>query len=264
MSRFNCEAAHLLCYNGRTTTAISQSVVVFLFTYYLYYNKDMKMTVEDLKKEFLALIGDMSDDTVDPLIIKGLNWAFNDLPLVPRLGKLFSQHYTRNLDAKNHYKWCINGDFRRLIDTPVLNFYTSTGEEPCRLPICYKRLSTFYNINGLVSLKRPGKPCQYTREEINDKTYIVLDRPSDVPLILDYIACGFPKPVTSLSDEIDLSAIAENLVLSIMRTIYYQEASDFAFSGAILDYCDNKLIPEAIQALEKQYSSDGPIILGEA
>ena len=223
----------------------------------------MKYTVAEFAEKFRIQLGDRMVDCPDSFIIRSLNWAFNDLPLVPRLGKLFSKHYTQNLDAKGHYKWKLDEDFRRISDTPMMKFWTSNGEKICELPVCYKDPVAFYSKNGIIELKKPGQPCEYTREEEDDNVYLVFDRPLDVPVIVDYIAYGFPKPIKSMDDTIELSAIAENLILSAMFSVYYKETSDFAFSGAISDYLDNKLIPEAIQALEKNYGSDNPVIIGE-
>lgn len=220
--------------------------------------------VSDFTKKFRVLIGDGSIDIPEDFIIEGLNWAFRELPMVPKLGKLFSKHYQFNLDAQGHYKWLLNSDFRRIIDFPVFNFYTSTGGEPCKLNVCYQDNDDFYNKNGLVSLKEAGKPCEYTLEQEDDGIYLVLDRPSDVPIILDYIACGVPMPVTSSDDTIEISAIAENLILSVMRVIFYEEADDFAFAGSIMDYLDNKTVVEAIQMLNRRWSAAPQAILGES
>lgn len=224
---------------------------------------DMKYTVQEFKEKFCKLVGDTSMTTPDAFIIQGLNWAIGGLPMVPKLGKIFSKHRQFTLDANEHYKWVLNGDFRRLIDIPMLNFYTSTGGEPCKLNLCYKEPETFYDHNGLVEIKEAGTPCEYTLEQEDDNVYLVLDRPSIVPIIIDYIAYGFPQPVESMDDIIELSAIAEPLVLSALREVYYYEADDWAFGGAVSDYISNKLVPEAIQALNKSWGSNGPVIVGE-
>ena len=223
----------------------------------------MKYTVKEYKKMFTSLVGDTAQDTPDSWFINGLNWAIGQLPLVPKLGKIFSKHYKYNLDANGHYRWKLNGDFRRLIDMPMLNFYTSTGGSPCKLGVCPKDTTDFYEINGLVELKEAGKPCQYTIEQEDDDIYLVFDRPLNVPIIIDYIAYGFPKPVKTTEDEVELSAIAEPLITSALRQVWYMEADDFSFSGSILDYLDNKQIPEAIEALHKRWGSDAIAILGE-
>ena len=203
-------------------------------------------------------------DTPDDFIIEGINWCFRDLPLVPKLGKLFSKHYKWNLDAKNHYRWKINGDFRRLIDVPMLNFYTSTGGEPCKLTVCHEDVEDFYEHNGLIELKHPGTPCQYTIEEEDDNVWIVFDRPLNIPIIVDMIGYGFPKPVTKMDDVIELSAIAEQLIMMVLTTVWLQEAEDFSFAGNIYDYLDNKWLPEAIQALNKRWGVSKVAVVGEA
>lgn len=223
----------------------------------------MKTSIKELKIKFQYLLGDTSLNITDEFVINAVNWAFNDLPLVPKLGRLFSKHYQSNLDAKGHYRWKLNRDFRRLIDLPMLNFYTSTGGEPCKLNVCHRDVEEFYSINGLPYLRTPGKPCQYTIEQEDDDIYLVFDRPLNVPIILDYIAYGFPKPVKDIDEVRDISSIAEQLIISVMQTVWYREADDFNFAGHIYDYLDNKKIPEAIQALNKAYGSDRPLILGE-
>lgn len=222
------------------------------------------ITVQEFADNFMALVGDTTESTPEQFIITGMNWCFRELPLTPKLGKLFQRHYTPTLDANGHYKWLLNGDFRKVHQIPMLNFYTSTGGEPCKISICYKPVEDFYNINGLVDLKKPGTPCQYTLEEENDNLYLVFDRPSNIPIIIDYIAYGFPKEVTSMDDEIELSAIAEHLMMMIMRTVWTQELDDWNVSQSLYDYIDNKYIPEAEQMLNKRFKAGTPAILGEA
>lgn len=223
----------------------------------------MRMTVEEFANKFQALRGDSTLDTPERFIVEGINWCFRDLPLNPKLGKLFSKHTQYNLDAKNHYRWNINDEFRRLIDVSMINFYSTTGGEPCKITICHKDPTDFYNKNGLVNLKEPGTPCEYTIEEEGDKVWLVFDRPLNIPIIVDIITYGFPKPVKTYEDVIDISAIAEHLMLMVLSTVWLQEAEDFAFAGNIYDYLDNKWIPQAVQALNKQWGVSRQAILGE-
>ena len=224
----------------------------------------MRYKVSDFARKFRILAGDTSEDTPDEFIINGINWAFNSLPSVPKLSKVFSKHYQFNLDANEHYKWKLNGDFRRLADLPMLNFYTSDGNEPCKLVVCPKDNVEFYKKNGIIAMKQPGTPCEYTIEQEDDDIYLVIDRPSDIPLIIDYIAYGYPKPVTSMDDEIELSAPVENLVLHTMRKVWFEEADDLGFAGAFTDYMDNKMLPEVIQMINKRFGTEEQTILGEA
>lgn len=224
----------------------------------------MKYTVKEFSKKFRLMLGDSTMDVPDEFIIGGINWAFNDLPLVPKLEKLFTVHKTPTLDAKGHYKWNLNGNFRRLLDVPMLEFYTSTGGDICKLPLCERNVVDFYKKNGIINLKQAGRPCEYTIETEDDNVWIVLDRPSDVPIIIDYIAYGFPKPVQSMDDEIEVSAIAENLILDVLRTYWLHEADDYAFAADITSYLDNKKIIEAIQALHRRWGVEEIRVLGEA
>ena len=225
----------------------------------------MKYKVSDLAEKLRLHIGDNTDDLPADFIINAYNYTINALPMVPRLEKLFSKHRNFNLDAEHHYKWSMSDatGFRRITAFPLFEFYTSTGGEPCKLCICHKPVKDFYEKNGLVSLKKPGTPCEYTIEEEDDNIFLVLDRPSDVPIILDYIAYGFPKPVEKMSDEIELSAIAEPLVLDVMKTLYLMEASDYAFAADVRSYLDNKKELEAIQMLHRQFGMESPRVLGE-
>ena len=226
----------------------------------------MKYPLETLAEKLRLSIGDNTDDIPEDFIINAYNYAINGLPLVPKLEKLFSKHKQFNLDANGHYKWSLSDatGFRRISDIPMLNFYTSTGGEPCKLCICHVPVKQFYETNGLVSLKKPGTPCEYTIETEDDNVWIVLDRPSDIPIIVDYIAYGFPKPVSSTKDEIEVSAIAENLILDTMKACYLHEASDYAFAADITNYLDNKTILEAVQMLYKKWGAEQIRVLGEA
>lgn len=219
--------------------------------------------VSEFEKIFRTHIGDGTVDIPDGFVINALNWAFNELPRVPKLAKIFSKHKQVQLDAKGHYRWNLDGDFRRLLDIPMMNFWTSTGGDICKLKLCHKDVEEFYNKNGIIKMKQAGKPCEYTIEQEGDNIWLVFDRPLDVPVMLDYIAYGFPKPVKSPDDKIDISAIAENLIIDIMRTVYYHEADDFAFAADISNYLDNKKITEAIQALNRKWGIEEPIIIGE-
>lgn len=224
----------------------------------------MKMKVSDLAKKLRLALGDGTISIEDDFIISSLNWAFNELPLVPKLSKIFSKHYTaRGLDANGHYKWNLNEDFRRIIDIPMMNFCTSTGGEVCDLKICSKNTLDFYRKNGIIELKKPGTPCEYTFEVEDDNVYLVIDRPSNIPIIIDYIAYGFPKPVDSMDDEVEISAIAENLIIDIMKTYWLREADDYAFAADIRDYMDNKKVIEAEQALHRTWGASEMPVLGE-
>lgn len=229
------------------------------------YTKSMLMKLNDLAKSLRIALGDGTADLSEDFLVGGYNWAIGELPLVPQLDKLFSKHRQFNLDAKNHYKWSLSDatGFRRITDIPMLNFYTSTGGDPCKLCICRRPVKDFYEKNGLISLKQPGQPCEYTIETEGDNVWLVLDRPSDVPIIVDYIAYGFPKPATSLDDEIEISAIAERLILDVMKAYYLHEASDYAFASDVISFLDNKLYLESIQLLHKQFGDESPRILGE-
>ena len=223
------------------------------------------MQLLDLAEKLRISIGDNTDDLPEDFIINSYNYTINALPMVPKLEKLFSKHKQFNLDAKNHYKWSLSEatGFRRITDFPMFYFYTSTGGDPCKLCICHRPVEDFYKNNGLVSLKKPGKPCEYTIETEDDNVWLVLDRPSDVPIIVDYIAYGIPKPVSSMEDEIEISAIAENLILDVMKTCWLREASDYAFAADITSYLDNKKIIEAIQLLHRHWGNEQPRVLGE-
>lgn len=225
----------------------------------------MKYKISDLAEKLRLHIGDNTDDLPEDFIINAYNYTVNALPMVPRLEKLFSKHKQFNLDANGHYKWSMSDatGFRRINDFSMLDFYTSTGGEPCKLPICHRPVEDFYAKNGLISLKKPGIPCEYTIETEGDNVWLVLDRPSDVPIIVDYIAYGFPKPVSSMDDEIELSAIAEPLVVDVMKTLYLMEASDYAFAADVRSYLDNKKYIEAIQMLHRRWGTEAPRVLGE-
>lgn len=218
-----------------------------------------------LSKKLRVALGDETIDISSEFLINAYNYAVNALPMVPQLDKLFSKHKQFNLDAKDHYRWSMSDatGFRRITDIPMLNFYTSTGGEPCKLCICHRPVKDFYEKNGLINLKQPGKPCEYTIETEGDNVWLVLDRPSDVPIIIDYIAYGIPKPVDCMDDEVEVSAIAENLIIDVMKTLWYQESSDFAFASDIRSYLDNKTYLEAIQQLHKRWDNEGPRVLGE-
>lgn len=223
----------------------------------------MKYRVRDFADKFRSILGDGTFDVPDEFIINGLNWAFNELPVVPELAKIFSKHKQVQLDAKGHWRWNLNGDFRRLLDVPMMNFWTSTGGDICKLNLCHRSVTEFYNKNGIINLKKEGKPCEYTIEQEDDNIWLVFDRPLNMPVIIDYIAYGFPAPVKSMDDTVEISAIAENLILDVLRTYWYREADDMAFAGAIMDYLDNKKLPEAVQAINRNWGVSAPTILGE-
>ena len=229
------------------------------------YTKVMIMKLLDLADELRILLGDHTLDISEKFIVASYNYAIAVLPLVPKLEKLFSKHAQFDLDAEGHYKWSLSDatGFRRISDIPMRNFYTSTGGEPCKLCICHRSVRDFYDKNGLINLKKPGIPCEYTIETEGDNVWLVLDRPSDVPIIVDYIAYGYPKPVESLEDEIEVSVIAESLILEVMKACYLHEASDYAFAADVTSYLDNKKIIEAIQSLHRKWGTDTPRVLGE-
>lgn len=242
----------------------------------------MITTVKEFADKFRSLAGDETESIPDNFIVNGLNWSFNSLPTVPKLDKAFAKHYTVRLNANNHWRWKLNKDFRFISNTPMINFFTSTGGDPCPLYLCYKDNVEFYKKHGLISLKVSGTPCEYTLERDGDELYLVLDRPANIPIIIDYIVWGYPRPIPGfykerwvydkeLGEEVpvyddvtfEVSAPVENLILHTLRKVFYEEASDFAFAGAIGDYLDNKMLPEVIQMINKRLNISQPIIVGE-
>lgn len=221
----------------------------------------MRYKIKDFFSKARSLFGDTTADIPTEFLINSLNWTFNELPNVSKLNKLFSAHYTANL-KRGSYRWKINKDFRSINDIEFMHFYTSKGGEPCRKKVCNLPSSEFYAKNGLVERKQPGEPCSYTIESDGDDVFLVFDRPLSVPMMVDYMVTGYPRPVVSVEEEREISAIAENLILTLMRKVWYEEADDFAFSGAIEMYADNKLILEAIQQLNKKFKNEMPRVLG--
>ena len=73
---------------------------------------------------------------------------------------------------------------------------------------------------------------------------------------------GYPKPVASADEVRDISSIAENLIFTMMHKLWYEEAGDMAFSGAVENYLDNKTLQEAIFQLNKRMKNEMPRVLG--
>lgn len=238
--------------------------------------------MREFSDKFRLLCGDDGESIPDEFIVSSINWAFNSLPSVPKLDKAFSKHYTVQLNANNHYRWKLNKDFRYISNSPMINFFTSTGGDPCPLRLCYKDNAQFFQKNGMISLKMSGTPCEYTLERDGDDLYLVFDRPANIPIIIDYIVWGYPKPVEGMQTMkmvydkelqekmpvyedvvLDISAPVENLILHTMRKVFFEEASDFAFAGAIGDFIDSKMLPEVIQMINKRLNISQPIIVGE-
>lgn len=222
------------------------------------------MKTSDFAAKFRGLVGDETLSVPDDFIITALNWAFNSLPSVPKLYVAWRYHASKQLDAREHYRFKVKSPFRDIIKFDFMNFYVTTGGDPCPLNICYRTPLPFYKKNGLVEQKVSGKPCEYTRERDGDDTYIVFDRPLNVPIIVDYVCYGRPKPVKSMDDEIEMAGVVENLILSAMRRVFYQESSDFGFAADIASYLDSKEVAEAVQELNQHDSNDAWPILGEA
>lgn len=223
----------------------------------------MKITVEQFIETFRSLVGDEAIGVPQDFIINALNWAFRSLPSVPKLYVAWQKHYTFNLDANGHYRFKFKSDFADIIKFEYIDFYTSTGGDPCPLHLCYRHNIPFYKKNGIIELKVAGQPCEYTREREGDDYYLVLDRPSNVPIIVDYICYGRPKPVSSPQDEIEMPTCIYNLILSATRRLFYQVGDDFAFAADIAQYLDSKEVAEAVQELNQEGSNDSFGILGE-
>lgn len=221
----------------------------------------MLYRISDFCTKARSIFGDTTVDIPIEFMLNSINWAFNELPSIPKLNKLFTAHYTANL-RRGSYRWKINKDFRSINEIFFMRFYTSKGGEPCPVKVCNLSNEEFYSRNGLVEMKQPGQPCSYTIEYEGDDTYLVFDRPLGVPMIVDYKIAGYPKPVESPDEKREISAVAENLIFSLMRKLWYEEADDFAFSGAIEQYMDNKTIQEAVYQLNKRMRNEMPRILG--
>lgn len=223
----------------------------------------MKYKVQKFADKFRVQVGDSTLDCPDEFIINALNWAFNELPLSPKLDKVFAKNRRATLKPK-HYRFNLVDKkvFRRLTNLPVFTMWTSTGGDLCPLKVCAVTPEELY-ASSVPSLMEPGRPCKYAIEQEDDDIFIVFDRPVDVPVILQYTAYGFPNNVTSMDDEIYLSAVVENAILDIMRVVWYREADDLAFAGSAYDYLDNKYIPQMVQMINKKWhGAEGHVILG--
>lgn len=223
----------------------------------------MIYVINEFFDKFRSVVGDTTVDCPDDFLINATNWCFNELPNIPKLNKLFSARYVANLRTGS-YRWKINRDFRSINDILYMYFYTSKGGKPCRAKVCNLPNDEFYAKAGIVELNEPGIPCSYTIEFEGDDAYLVFDRPLSVPMMLQYTVTGYPKPITSVNEKREISAVGENLIIALMRKIWYEESDDFAFSGAIEQYLDNKLIQEAVFQLNKKFQNEMPRVLGGA
>lgn len=223
----------------------------------------MKYVVSEFAKKFRNIVGDSTIDCPDEFIINALNWAFNELPLAPKLDKIFAKNYRVTLKP-GHYRWNLvnHKDFRRLTNIPAFQLFTSTGGNLCPLKVCAVSQEELRN-KTVPSMNEPGRPCEYCIEQEDDEIYLVFDRPIDVPVIIQYTAYGIPRNVESMNDTVLISGIVENALLDIMRIVWYREADDLAFAGSAYDYLDNKYIPQITQIINKKWTRvEGPTVLG--
>lgn len=223
----------------------------------------MRYKVKQFADKFRTIVGDSTIDVPDKFVIDALNWAFAELPLNPKLDKAFSKNRRAQIPV-GHYRFNLLDKkvFRRLTNLPSFSMWTSTGGDLCPLKVCAVPIEELYAM-GVPSLMKPGRPCHYAIEQEDDNLYLVFDRPIDTPIILQYIAYGFPKQVSSFDDTIEISAVVENAILEVMRVVWYREADDLAFAGSAYDYLDNKYIPQMVQMLNKTIKgAEGNVILG--
>lgn len=223
----------------------------------------MKMTVKEFSDKFRSIVGDSTIDVPDTFVMNALNWAFAELPMNPKLDKVFTKKFKFQLKP-NHYRWNLvdHKKFRRLTDIPSFNIWETTGGTPCKVCVCAVSPEELY-AGGIPEMMEPGMPCKYAIEQEDDDIYLVFDRPIDRPMILHYIGYGIPKPVKSMDDIIEISGIIENAILEVMRVVWYREADDLAFAGSAYDYLDNKYIPQIIQMINRNIKGiEGNVILG--
>lgn len=221
------------------------------------------MKVQQLANKFRSIVGDSTLDCPDEFIINAVNWAVKDLPLNPKLSKVFAKNYRKTLKP-GHYRWNLTDhkDFRRFTDMPVFSMWTSEGGDLCPFKACAVTPEELY-ASSVPAMMQQGRPCKYTIEQEDDEVYLVFDRPIDTPIVLQYTAYGFPAEVESMDDTILISAVLENALLDVMRTVWYREADDLAFAGSAYDYLDNKYIPQIIQMINKKWHGvEGHTILG--
>ena len=223
----------------------------------------MKYRVSDFAAKFRNIVGDSTLDCPDKFIINAVNWAFNELPLAPKLDKVFAKNYRKTLKP-GHYRWNLTDhkDFRRLSNIPVFTLWTSDGGDLCPFKACAVTPEELY-ASSVPAMMQQGRPCKYAIEQEDDEVYLVFDRPIDTPIVLQYTAYGFPTNVTSMNDEILISAVVENALLDVMRVVWYREADDLAFAGSAYDYLDNKYIPQMTQMINKKWHGvEGHTVLG--
>ena len=63
----------------------------------------MKYKTKDFANKFRSLVGDSTIDVPNEFIINALNWAFSELPLAPKMDKIFSKNYRVTIPT-GHYR----------------------------------------------------------------------------------------------------------------------------------------------------------------
>ena len=195
----------------------------------------MFITVGEFIKDVRENLEDQTGDILTTSIMAYLRSSLSRLAREPGLEDLFMYHDTLELgrmkeDGSPAAVWTINGvkedngegrPIGQIINVKSLLILKTTDCNVRQVTPCYLPYKYFRQEHPFPECLPPGDPCFFTIEQFQGTTKIMFDR-----------------PIKSERDILRIPVDYEDLLIELVKTLYYEGTSDFASSRAVEDKID--------------------------
>ncbi len=219
----------------------------------------MKLRFSDVIAEYRRRRGDTTDSITSEFIIDAFNWGARELARAPGIGdRILLWQMTKSLaprskDGSPARRWDLT-DYSQtdtIQDITMLNIWRSTTTKPEQMrDLTFLDPDEFYSEYPKFMPYTPGIPKAMTFDSDGDTAWLALDRPSSIPLFVDYRFVAGPKPVKKPSDIVKIPSVAYNTILDFLDIYYFMEGMDYALTDPTWSNID-KAMAEIRQKVNK-------------
>lgn len=212
----------------------------------------MFITVGEFIKDVRENLEDQTGDILTTSIMAYLRSSLSRLAREPGLEDLFMYHDTLELgrmkeDGSPAAVWTINGvkedngegrPIGQIINVKSLLILKTTDCNVRQVTPCYLPYKYFRQEHPFPECLPPGDPCFFTIEQFQGTTKIMFDQPINRPYAIDMVYAAFHPRIKSEKDILRIPVDYEDLLIELVKTLYYEGTSDFASSRAVEDKID--------------------------
>lgn len=210
------------------------------------------ITAGEFIKDLRETLEDQTGDIPTTSILADLRLALMRMAREDRLEDLFLYHDTLELgrlkeDGSPAASWTISGlraddgtaeKIGEIITVKSLLILKTEDckvrpAEPCYLPYKY-----FRKEHPFPECETPGDPCFFTIYQFQGTMKIIFDRPINRPYAIDMLYAAFHPRITKTTDTIRIPVDYEDLLIELVKTLYYEGTSDMSTSRAVEDKID--------------------------